>query len=294
MLTEDDLIVFGVLADRASVTVPAYVIPKLAEAVRSLVADREQLTSDRDGYKALFERYDAQAYEDLIKARDEALAKVERLRGERDEMHRKYMQLLETWERQQPVVGAARALALEVHMAKEEDELEWDDEPFLSLMYKLIKAVDALDVSTPRQDQADEDRVKPQFGHVSQADLASIAALGRHFPNPDVSFELVDDEDPPARSETSVQPCSDVSPTVAMTAPGADSCDVVAPVRDIRCDYPVNHNPLYAHDKTWDHGSLARDAWWTGNGPRAGITDQIVLSDADYAEALKAGEIHDA
>jgi hypothetical protein len=41
------------------------------------------LTSDRDEYKALFERYDAQAFEDLIKARDEALAEAERLRNER-------------------------------------------------------------------------------------------------------------------------------------------------------------------------------------------------------------------
>lgn len=60
----------------------------------------------------------------------------------------------------------------------------------------VFAAVDALDASTPIQDQADEDLVEPQFGYVSPADLASIAYLGGHFPNPDVSFELVDDEHP--------------------------------------------------------------------------------------------------
>ena len=80
-----------------------------------------------------------------------------------------------------------------------------------------------------------------------------------------------------ARSETSVQPCPDVSP-----------------LRSVQCSFSSGHGLVEGvDDKLWDHGNRDRNAWWTGSGPRAGITDQIVLSDADYADALKAGEIHE-
>jgi hypothetical protein len=43
MIDEDELILFKVLADRAAVTVPSYVIPKLANAVHQLLAEVERL-----------------------------------------------------------------------------------------------------------------------------------------------------------------------------------------------------------------------------------------------------------
>lgn len=50
-ISEDDLIVYKVLADRAAVTVPSYVIPKLADAMHKLLAECERLTAERDRYR---------------------------------------------------------------------------------------------------------------------------------------------------------------------------------------------------------------------------------------------------
>lgn len=46
-ISEDEMIVFRVLADRALITEPGYVIPKLADAVHKLLAEVEQLKYER-------------------------------------------------------------------------------------------------------------------------------------------------------------------------------------------------------------------------------------------------------
>lgn len=69
------------------------------------------------------------------------------------------------------------------------------------------------------------------------------------------------------------------------------TCGVLAPIGTARCLFAAGHGLVLGQDKSWDHGNPDRDAWWTGNGPRAGVTDQVRLSDADYDAAVTAGEI---
>ncbi len=220
-----------------------------------LLAEIKRLTSDRDGYKSLFERYDAQSFEDLIKSKGEALAEAERLRGE-------------------------------------------------------LRQAKGLD------NAAVEEIAEMLRRHHSEADVEQLReALSA----------------PAARPETSVEPCPavsegrDIHEAIAAWHDHVDdgktqlheflgmtwdqykrwaekgvlpedsrfACAVLAPIGTSRCLFAAGHGLVLGQDKSWDHGNPDRDAWWTGDGPRAGITDQIVLSDVDYAEALAAGEIHE-
>ncbi len=215
----------------------------------------------------------------------EALAEVERLRGERDEMHRKYMQLLETWERQQPVIETARAWRAK-HLAAELNK-RTSIEILNGLMAEdaaLSAVVDALDVTTPNQDpsRALHPVRCPEVAPTLIADGMDCDHLHRCIHPAKVPDDVVGFVEhkcecgmtwtllkPAARrAETTVEPCQAVSP-------GRDIHEAIAAWHD--GDGDPEGKPLHEYlGMSWDEykvwaetselpeGSLWRDSWRAG------------------------------
>lgn len=267
-------------------------IPLLLETI-------EALTSDRDGYKALFERYDAQAFEDLIKERHQALAEVERMRGEAAETDRALMQVIAERDERQDVADAL-AEAIARLTGVEIGEHSSANDPWRNA---LDAAAEAKQLRVQASNYAyQRDTARQERDQAGAAGFAEAVAMLRDDSRYQDWWTSLPKDHPaygywqnPARKHM-----ADYLETIKLPLPGArpetsvEPCPAVSPLRSIQCSFPSGHGLLDgADDKLWDHGNRDRDAWWTGNGPRAGITDQIVLSDADYEAALQAGEIHE-